>query len=154
MLHPSTQKIQDYLDTHFPWIKAIEHTTSARSAQEAADTIGCKIGQIVKSLIFMSESWQAVLCLVSGPNRLDEKKVQTLLGEKISRATPEFVKETTWFTIGGIPPFGHTKSIQHIFFDPELLDFDTVWAAAWHPNAVFEIEPQKLFEATHSVLLS
>ncbi|MGB0148057.1 MAG: YbaK/EbsC family protein [Ilumatobacteraceae bacterium] len=118
-----------------------------RTAQEAADAIGVELGQIVKSLIFGVDG-EIVLAYVSGANRLDETKLAEAAGGVMcQRVDADVVRSATGFPIGGVPPFGHATPLR-IFIDPDLLQYDEVWAAAgtWHD--VFGIEPHKLVEAS------
>ncbi|RYF07118.1 MAG: YbaK/EbsC family protein [Comamonadaceae bacterium] len=123
--------------------------SSARTAQEAADALGIAVGQIAKSIIFRRKSDDAaVLVITSGDRRVDEKKVDALVG-KTGRADAEFVKAKTGFTIGGVSPVAHaTEPVTLI--DSELFRFDVIWAAAGHPNGVFELRPQDLQALTHA----
>ena len=118
-----------------------------RTAQEAADAIGVELGQIVKSLIFGVDG-EIVLAYVSGANQLDETKLAEAAGGVMcQRVDADVVRSATGFPIGGVPPFGHVTPLR-IFIDPDLLQYDKVWAAAgtWHD--VFGIEPHKLVEAS------
>jgi prolyl-tRNA editing enzyme YbaK/EbsC (Cys-tRNA(Pro) deacylase) len=125
-------------------IKAMEE--SARTAQMAADAIGCQVAQIVKSLVFKAQGQDlAVLALVSGANRLDEQLVEAQLGFKLEKANAAFVRDMTGFAIGGVAPVGHLKPSQTII-DQDLLLFETIWAAAGHPNTVFPISPPQLIK--------
>lgn len=117
-----------------------------RTAADAAAAIGCDVGQIVKSLIFAVDG-DVVLAYVSGANQLDESKLAAAAGgRRCSRVDADTVREATGFPIGGVPPFGHSTHLP-IFVDPDLLQYDEVWAAAgtWHD--VFAIAPRKLVEA-------
>jgi prolyl-tRNA editing enzyme YbaK/EbsC (Cys-tRNA(Pro) deacylase) len=120
---------------------------AARTAQQAADALGVELGQIAKSIIFRRKSDDvAVLVITSGDKRVDEAKVQALVCEgtvKLGRADAEFVKLKTGFAIGGVAPVAHILSSVTLL-DRELFRFATVWAAAGHPNAVFEISPHAL----------
>lgn len=117
---------------------------STRTSEDAAKAIGCEVGQIAKSLIFRAlDSNRSVLVVASGRNHVDEKAVSRLLGEKIGRADPSFVRETTGFAIGGVPPFAHRLQ-PRVFLDRDLLDYDKVWAAAGTPNDVFALSPRDL----------
>ena len=117
---------------------------STRTAEEAAAACGCSVAEIVKSLVFRTrETGRAVLLLVSGANRVDEAVVAAAIGEAIERPNAAFVREATGFAIGGIPPFGHAKPLA-TWIDRELLGFDTVWAAAGTPNAVFAVDPKAM----------
>lgn len=116
---------------------------AARTAQQAADGLGVALGQIAKSIIFRRKSDDAaVLVVTSGDRRVDEKKVDALVG-KTGRADAEFVKAKTGFTIGGVSPLAHA-SAPVTLIDRELFRFDVIWAAAGHPNAVFQLSPRDL----------
>jgi prolyl-tRNA editing enzyme YbaK/EbsC (Cys-tRNA(Pro) deacylase) len=122
-----------------------------RTAQEAADAIGVELGQIVKSLIFGVDG-AVVLAYVSGANRLDEKLLAAAAGgSRCERVDADAVRKATGFPIGGVPPFGHTTQLR-VFIDPDLLQFDEVWAAAGTWNDVFGIEPHRLVEASGGVV--
>jgi prolyl-tRNA editing enzyme YbaK/EbsC (Cys-tRNA(Pro) deacylase) len=125
---------------------------STRTAEEAAAACGCKVGQIVKSLIFKGRgSGKALLFLVAGDNRLNEKLAADLVGEALERPDAEFVREETGFAIGGVPPFGHKIRLA-TNMDQDLLAHETVWAAAGAPNAVFPIAPDRLRAATGALV--
>ena len=120
---------------------------SARTAQEAADALGITVGQIAKSIIFRRKSDDvAVLVITSGDRRVDEKKVDALVG-KTGRADAEFVKAKTGFTIGGVSPVAHANKPVTLI-DRDLFRFDVIWAAAGHPNGVFQLAPQDLEKLT------
>ena len=122
-----------------------------KTAADAAAAIGVDIGQIVKSLIFAVDG-EVVLAYVSGANQLDEKKLAAAAGgSKCSRVDADVVREATGFPIGGVPPFGHSTQLR-VFVDPDLLQYDEVWAAAGTWNDVFGIEPHKLVEASGGVV--
>jgi Cys-tRNA(Pro) deacylase len=124
---------------------------NAKTALDAAQVIGVQVGQIVKSLIFGVDG-EIVLAYVSGANQLDEKKLALAAGgAKCARVDADTVRAATGFPIGGVPPFGHTTHLR-IFIDPDLLQYDEVWAAAgtWHD--VFGIAPQKLVEASEGLV--
>lgn len=143
-LNKSAQKVQSALEKLGYSYQVIEFQETTRTSIEAAERVGCSLGQIVKSLIFKgNSSGKPVLVLTSGANRVDIPKITSLLGEKIDRAEPEFVRNWTGFAIGGIPPIGHTSSII-TFMDEDLLQYDFVWAAAGTPNAVFRLTPDDL----------
>lgn len=133
--HPNALRVQAALGPSFT---VVEFDESTHTAQEAADAIGCQLAQIAKSILFRSQSGRAVLVIASGVNRVDEKKVRTQLGEKIERASPEFVKEMTGFDVGGVPPLGHASPCV-VFIDEDLKAYPSIWAAGGTPNAVFEI---------------
>ena len=126
-------------------VKALEK--SARTAEEAASSLGCEIGAIVKSLLFKTEN-NFVLCLVSGDKKVSLDKVKkTLKIKDASMASADEVKSITGFTIGGVSPVGHINKIK-IYVDNNLERFKTVFAAAGHPNCVFKIEYKQLIKLT------
>ena len=122
-------------------IECLEKT--ARTANDAATALGCKVGAIVKSLLFRTEH-SFVLCLVSGDKKCSLNKLKKILDEKdVSMANAEQVKKITGYTIGGVSPTGHLTKIK-IFIDETLNRFSSIFAAAGHPNAVFEIDFENL----------
>ena len=145
---PSAQKIQNLLDSLGYNYTVIEHTESTRTAQEAAQRAGCELGQIVKSLIFKGkESGKPILVLTSGANRVDEKRIREYAGEAIGRADADFVRAVTGFAIGGVPPVGHIQNMD-TYIDEDFLGYETVWAAAGTPNAIFELKTSDLQKMT------
>jgi prolyl-tRNA editing enzyme YbaK/EbsC (Cys-tRNA(Pro) deacylase) len=122
-----------------------------KTAQDAAEAIGCDVGQIVKSLIFAVDG-ELVLAYVSGSNRLDEDRLAAAAGGlRCARVDADVVRSATGFPIGGVPPFGHATHLR-VFVDPDLLGYDEVWAAAgtWHD--VFGIAPATLVAASDGVV--
>ena len=128
-----------------PAYTVVEFDESTHTAQEAADAIGCQLAQIAKSILFRSAGGKPVLVVASGINRIDEKKIRTLLGEKIERASPDFVKDVTGFEVGGVPPVAHATPCI-VYLDEDLKAYPTLWAAGGTPNAVFEIGFDRLAE--------
>jgi prolyl-tRNA editing enzyme YbaK/EbsC (Cys-tRNA(Pro) deacylase) len=118
-----------------------------RTAAEAAAAVGCDVGQIVKSLVFRRAGGAALLVLASGRNRVDERKVEALVGEPVGKADAAFVRAATGFAIGGVPPAGHPEPLETLV-DADLLDYDELWAAAGTPRTVFPVEPQELLALT------
>jgi len=121
---------------------------STHTAADAAATVDAELGQIVKSLVFVAPgpdgTLEPVICLVSGPNRVDLARLAAVTGDQdIRRATAREAQELTGFVIGGIPPFGHTRPVRTIM-DPDLGRFQVVWAAAGTPTAVFPVPPATL----------
>lgn len=154
MLPKSAQNVQDTLTKSGLEFKVIELSESTRTANEAAETIGCTVGQIVKSLIFRKkESKSPILVLASGVNRVNEKAISNLLGEKIEKADADFTRETTGFAIGGIPPVGHKQPLETLI-DEDLLEYKELWAAAGTPNAVFQLESEALVRLTQGRVIS
>ncbi len=126
-----------------PILKVIVLEQTARTANDAATALGCKVGAIVKSLLFKAGE-NFVLCLVSGDKRCSLKKLKKILNEKdVSMANPEDVKRITGYTIGGVSPTGHLIK-TNIYIDENLQNFKSIFAAAGHPNAVFEIDFKNL----------
>jgi prolyl-tRNA editing enzyme YbaK/EbsC (Cys-tRNA(Pro) deacylase) len=120
---------------------------AARTAQQAADALGVAVGQIAKSIIFRRKSDDAaVLVVTSGDRRVDEKKVDALVG-KTGRADAAFVKARTGYTIGGVAPVGHLQPPVTLI-DRELFRFEEIWAAAGHPHGVFRLSPADLRRLT------
>ena len=130
-----------------PDLKIIELEQTARTANDAATALGCKVGAIVKSLLFKAGE-NFILCLVSGDKRCSLNKLKKILNEKdVSMANPEDVKRVTGYTIGGVSPTGHLTKIK-IYIDENLKNFNSIFAAAGHPNAVFEIDFEDLKRLT------
>ena len=128
-------------------------TDSTRTAPEAAAAVGCELGAIVKSLVFRgADTHTPVLALVSGDNRADEAKLEASIGECVERPDAAYVREVTGYAIGGIPPVGHPHPVRTVM-DEDLLRFETVWAAAGHPHAVFPIAPAELATAADALVL-
>ena len=126
---------------------------STRTAQDAANAIGCEVGQIVKSLIFETENGGLVLLLVSGKHNVDLKQFKNQFGQALKRADPQKVRKETGFAIGGVAPIGHLKQVD-TWLDESLLAYDVLWAAAGAPNAVFSVTPKDLQTMTNGQLIT
>jgi prolyl-tRNA editing enzyme YbaK/EbsC (Cys-tRNA(Pro) deacylase) len=128
-------------------LSVVMFSESTHTAADAARAVGAEIGQIVKSLVFVStgdDGPEPCLALVSGANSVDLARLGVVLGQShMRRATADEARTLTGFVIGGIPPFGH-QSLLRTVMDPDLGRFETVWAAAGTPNAVFEVPPATL----------
>jgi len=143
-LSVSALKVQNVLLLMGLDCKVIEFRESTRTSAEAAERVGCQIGQIVKSLIFRGQdSGKPVLVLTSGANRVDEIIISHYAGESICRADAEFVRTQTGFAIGGVPPVGHLQPLE-TYIDEDLLQYRQIWGAAGTPNAVFAMTPADL----------
>lgn len=154
-LSKSAQIIQDTLSQKGLTFRVIELSSSTRTALDAANTIGCNIGQIVKSLLFMTEhTKEPVLILASGSNRVNEAKITKWIGEPITKANADDAREITGFAIGGIPPIGHIQPIKHILIDEDLLQHDELWAAAGTPFAVFCMNANDIKTITGGKIIS
>lgn len=153
-LSPSAQRVQDVLAQFGLKLQVVELSASTRTAQEAADAVGCTVGQIVKSLLFRGRTTQTpILVVASGRNRVNEKKLQTLVGEPIEKPDADYVRQQTGFVIGGVPPVGHSQKIR-TFIDEDLAQYDEIWAAAGTPNAVFRLTPTDLHTLTGGEIIS
>ncbi len=121
-----------------------------RTAADAARAIGCELGQIVKSLVFVAGS-SPVMALVSGSNQLDPAKLAALVGSPaVAKADAETTRSATGFAIGGVPPFGHREAMP-VYLDRDLLAYSVVWAAAGRPDSVFAISPERLVELAGAI---
>ena len=128
--------------------KIIVLNTSARTALEAATSLGCEVGAIVKSLLFKTEN-NFTLCLVAGDKKASLNKIKKILNIKdASMASADDVKNVTGYTIGGVSPIGHSNKVN-IFIDKSLNRFNSLFAAAGHPNCVFEISFTDLIKITN-----
>jgi prolyl-tRNA editing enzyme YbaK/EbsC (Cys-tRNA(Pro) deacylase) len=141
---PSALKVQAVLGARFD---VLEFDAGTRTAEDAAAAIGCEVAQIAKSLVFRAASGRPVLVVASGAHRVDEKTVAALVGEPITRANADFVRDATGFAIGGVPPVGH-RTAPVALIDESLLAFEEIWAAAGTPNAVFRLTPADLMALT------
>ena len=147
-LKNAAQKVQDAVNALGFDFRITQFKETTRTSADAAAAIGCTLGQIAKSLVFRAkQSNTAVLIITSGSNRVNEKMIKEILGENISRADADFVREQTGFAIGGIPPVGHNQKLTTLI-DEDLLQYEEIWAAAGTPNAVFRLTPPQLVELT------
>jgi prolyl-tRNA editing enzyme YbaK/EbsC (Cys-tRNA(Pro) deacylase) len=152
-LSQSAMKVQQALNSFGIQLEVIELPASTRTAQEAAQAIGCQVGQIAKSLIFQAlTSHRPILIIASGSNRVSEKVIEGLIGEAIGKADADFVRQRTGFVIGGVPPVGHIEPIDS-FIDQDLLQYHEIWAAAGTPHAVFRLMPDDLIRITAGMVI-
>lgn len=150
-LSKKSRIVQQHLSKFGLKLEVVEFAESTKTAQEAANAIGCEIGQIVKSLVFKNKN-KAVLFLVSGNNKLDVNKVSHEQRMKIKKADASFVKEATGFSIGGIPPVAHQNTLE-TYIDKDLLEYKDVWAAAGMPFSVFRLESRMLAPLTNGKII-
>lgn len=144
----SAKKVQDFLLANGFSCVVKELPDSTRTADEAARAIGCEVAQIAKSLIFVDQiSGDPILVIASGVNQVDVKKIERDTGLKLSKADGKFVKERVGFAIGGVPPVGHIEKIRTIL-DPTLLQYESIWAAAGTPFAVFKLRSDEIQKMT------
>jgi prolyl-tRNA editing enzyme YbaK/EbsC (Cys-tRNA(Pro) deacylase) len=148
----SVQRVADTLTLLGIEVEITEFSESTHTAAEAAAAINSTVGQIVKSLVFLSGE-QPVLALVSGTNRVDTEKLAVVAGGPIKRANADIVRKVTGFSIGGVPPVGHMTSLP-TYLDRDLLEYERVWAAAGTPNAVFPIASDDLQRITGATVVN
>lgn len=147
-LSAGAQKVQDTLATRGFSCQVVELPDSTRTAKEAAQAIGCQVGQIVKSLVFKGkQSHKPILVIASGTNRVNEQRLAELVGEPIEKADANFVRQHTGFAVGGVPPVSLAESIE-TFVDEDLQRYEEIWAAAGTPFAVFCLRPADLQRMT------
>jgi prolyl-tRNA editing enzyme YbaK/EbsC (Cys-tRNA(Pro) deacylase) len=146
--HVGIQRVRDAAARKGVSLEIRVFDESTHTAADAAATVDAELGQIVKSLVFVAPArdgtLEPLICLVSGPNRVDLARLAAVTGERdIRRATAREAQELTGFVIGGIPPIGHIRTIRTVM-DPDLGRFEIVWAAAGTPTAVFAVPPATL----------
>lgn len=146
--HPAVLRVLEAARRKGVELEITVFAESTHTAEDAARAVDVELGQIVKSLVFVSLAddgqLEPVVCLVSGPNRVDLKRLGAVLGRSdVRRASAIEANDLTGFTIGGIPPFGHGRRLR-VIMDPDLGRFPIVWAAAGLPRAVFPVEPATL----------
>lgn len=145
--HAGIQRVRDAAERKGVVLDVTVFSQSTHTAEDAAAAVGAELGQIVKSLVFVAPGEngpEPILCLVAGHNRVDLARLAAVTGERdVRRATAREAGELTGFTIGGIPPIGHIRPVR-VIMDPDLGRFQTVWAAAGTPNAVFPVPPATL----------
>lgn len=146
-LSPSAQRVQAALAIAGVPSIVTEYASPARTSAEAAQVLGCSIGQIAKSLVFRTVSGNPVLVIASGANRVDEARVATLVGEAIGKADAAFVRAVTGYAIGGIPPLAHAQRLSTLV-DRGLSSYDVVYAAGGTPHAMFPITPAQLIRVS------
>ena len=151
-LKDSSQRVQDFLNRHGLDLQVIEFTELTRTAQEAANAIGCEVGQIAKTLIFRGKTTSKPICVIaSGKNRVDEKKIVQYVGEEIEKPDAQYVLQHTGFAIGGVPPIGHDLKP---LIDEDLMAYAEIWAAAGTPHSVFRLSPKDLIKITEGVVVN
>jgi prolyl-tRNA editing enzyme YbaK/EbsC (Cys-tRNA(Pro) deacylase) len=152
-LSPSALKVQQALNAFGMSLEVIELPDSTRTSLEAAQALGCQVGQIAKSIIFQATpSQHPVLVIASGSNRVNEKVIEDLVGDAIGKADADFVRQRTGFVVGGVPPVGHSETLQ-TFIDQDLFQYSEIWAAAGTPHAVFRLTPDNLLRMTGGIVI-
>tara|TARA_Y100001970_G_C14040374_1_gene753402 strand:+ start:540 stop:1025 length:486 start_codon:yes stop_codon:yes gene_type:complete len=141
-------KVKNFLSQIDSSINLIELTTTAKTAQDAAKSLNQEVGSIVKSLVFLKNSFEYYLCLVSGDKYLSKDKLSLITQNKILKATAEDVKKLTGFSIGGVSPVAHENSPYKVFIDINLKRYKNIFAAAGHPFVIFETNFNQLCNIT------
>jgi Cys-tRNA(Pro) deacylase len=150
-VHPNVSRVVSAAKERGLEIKTKRFPEGTKTAADAAAAIGVTVGQIVKSLVFGVDG-EIVMALVSGSNQLDEKKLALAAGgAKCARVDADAVREATGFPIGGVPPFGHSTQLR-VFVDPDLLQYDEVWAAAGTWNDNFGANPNDIVRVAGGVV--
>jgi prolyl-tRNA editing enzyme YbaK/EbsC (Cys-tRNA(Pro) deacylase) len=148
-LSDSVKRVQDFLLAKGFSFEVKELPSSTRTAQEAADSIGCAVAQIAKSLVFREkETNLPILVIASGSNRVNLAKIEKETGLKLGKADGNYVKERVGYAIGGVPPVGHNEPLETIL-DQDLKNYEVIWAAAGTPFAVFQLKPADLEPLTN-----
>ena len=141
------KKVKEFIKKFDPKLKVLVLDTTARTAQDAANSLKCEVGAIVKSLLFRTEN-SFLICLIAGDKRCSLNKLKKILQKKdVSMANADEVKKNTGFSIGGVAPVAHATNLD-IFIDNSLNRFPYIFAAAGHPNCVFKITYDDLIEIT------
>ncbi|EEX34414.1 MULTISPECIES: YbaK/EbsC family protein [Vibrio] len=147
-LKSSSLKVQEFLSRNGQDFVVQEMPSSTRTASDAAESIGCTVSQIAKSVIFKhGETGEPVLVVASGANMVCADKVKEATGIVLTKADASFVREKVGYAIGGVPPVAHHSSV-HTILDNDLNQYSEIWAAAGTPNSVFKLNPQKLGQLT------
>jgi len=142
------KKVQEFIKKFDPKLEIIALDTSARTANDAANSLKCEVGAIVKSLLFKTEK-SFLICLIAGDRRCSLNKLKKILNKKdVSMANAEEVKKNTGFSIGGVAPVAHSLNLD-ILIDKSLSRFSYIFAAAGHPNCVFKITYNELIKITN-----
>tara|TARA_A100001015_G_C14965801_1_gene702881 strand:+ start:888 stop:1370 length:483 start_codon:yes stop_codon:yes gene_type:complete len=143
----SVNRVDEYLKKFNPSLKIVVLDATARTAKDAANSLKCELGAIVKSLVFKAE-WEFLICLVAGDKRCSLNKLKKFLNKKdVSMANADEVKDNTGFSIGGVAPIAHLKKL-YIIIDKSLSRFEYVYGAAGHPDCIFKINYLDLIKLT------
>lgn len=150
----SVQQVQQAIYSFGLDSQVVKLQATTRSAQDAALALGCRVEQIVKSLVFKGKKTQRpVLVLAGGANRVNVKNLREHLDEAVKMADPDFVQTQTGFAIGGVPPIGHVQQLT-TFIDQDLMQHEEIWAAAGTSNTMFKITPHDLQKITGGQVIS
>src|SRR5699024_1174259 len=153
-LSKSAQRVQHILEKNGFSFDVLELPESTRTAQDAAEAVGCSLPQIAKSIIFKNAATnRPILAVVSGANRADVSKLRDLVNGTVENVDANYVRRRTGFAIGGVSPVGHTEAVQ-TFIDEDLLAFEEIWAAAGTPNVLFMLQPDDLIALTGGAVVN
>ncbi len=153
-LPASAARVQAALDAAGVEVVVVTMPATTRTAQEAAQAIGCSVAQIAKSIVFRgARTGTPVLVIASGVNRVDERVLAAHVGEPLEKASAEFVRTSTGYAIGGVPPVGFVQPIA-TWIDRDLLQHEHVWAAGGTPFTVFRIDPRRLADLAGGAVVS
>ena len=143
----AVKRVHEFIAQFDPKLKVLSLNTTARTAKDAAESLGCEVGAIVKSLVFRADD-TFLICLVAGDKRCSLNKLKKVISKKdVCMANADEVKTNTGFSIGGVAPIAHLKKLN-ILIDQSLGRFQSVFAAAGHPNSIFKIEYSQLVQMT------
>jgi prolyl-tRNA editing enzyme YbaK/EbsC (Cys-tRNA(Pro) deacylase) len=146
--HPTALRTAQLLREAGLDVQVVEFEQPTRTSAEAAAAIGCAVAEIAKSIVFRgAQSGRAIVVVTSGDRRVSEAKVTALIGEPLSRADADFVREATGYAIGGVAPIGHAQPVR-LLLDDGMQRFARVWAAAGTPYSVFPLTPVELQRIT------
>lgn len=152
-LSPSANRVQESIHELGFGYQVVELPDSTRTAEQAALAVSCQVGQIIKSLVLKTaKTKKAVMVLASGSNRVDLKKLEKRISERVRMADPDFVRKVTGFAIGGVPPIGHAEKIE-TYIDEDLLQYDEIWSAAGNPSALFRSTPADIVKMTNGIVV-
>ena len=141
------KRVQEFINQFDPKLKVLVLDTTAKTAKDAAESLGCEVGAIVKSLVFRTDD-TFLICLIAGDKRCSLNKLKKIVSKKdVCMANAEEVKVNTGFSIGGVAPIAHLKKLN-ILIDQSLDRFQSIFAAAGHPNSIFKIEYNRLVQMT------
>jgi prolyl-tRNA editing enzyme YbaK/EbsC (Cys-tRNA(Pro) deacylase) len=148
----SMKRVEQALASAGLTVEILEMRAETRTAEQAADSAGCALDQIAKSIIFRgADSGHVVLFITAGGNRVSPKRASEVAGQPLDKADADLIRAETGFAIGGVAPIGHLAPVAS-FFDPRLLDFDRIYAAAGTPRHIFAIAPAALLKLTDAQL--
>ena len=153
-LSSSAKRFQEALLARGLSHQVAELPQGTRTSVEAAQAVGCQVGQIAKSLVFKGKNTgKALMVVASGSNRVNEARLSNLVSEPVEMPDADFVRCQTGFSIGGVPPFSHSQPLE-TFIDEDLLQYQEIWAAAGNPRALFRLTPQDLLKITGGQVVS